>query len=244
MLSLKRNNKDKMTNFAIDNEQKNLMNYYNDKSKTTITITNAYRWRNKGDAGILLGTIENLKAIFGKENIRINVLSFTPEEDAKHYKEDPCVSEVLSNLINPNPYKHTKVGKLVAVLKICGQFIKYNLGTLFFRKQITKKNKALTALNNSDIIVVCGGGFLGGKKFDSLMHVVQMNINTHYKKPTILLGTSVEPSQSKIVNCMTKRVLKKYDFIMAREVITYGILEKYIDNSKLRLMSGYGIYVA
>ena len=235
IIEQKRNPKYKMKDFTIDNEQKNLTNHYIDKSKINITITNAYRWRNKGDAGILLGTIENLKTIFGKENIKINVLSFTPEEDAKHYKEDPCVNEVLSNLINPNPYKHTKIGKLAAVLKICGQFTKYDLGTLFFRGQITKKNKALTALNNSDVIVVCGGGFLGGKKFDSLMHVVQMNINTHYKKPTILLGTSVEPSQSKIVNCMTKRVLKKYDFIMAREIITYGILEKYIDNSKLGL---------
>ncbi|BCP62264.1 hypothetical protein SUT380_14520 [Streptococcus parasuis] len=49
--------------------------------KKKITITNAYTWYNKGDAGILLGTVNTLKQIYGSENIEINVLSFTPDED-------------------------------------------------------------------------------------------------------------------------------------------------------------------
>ena len=43
-----------------------------------ITITNAYTWYNKGDAGILLGTVNTLKKIYKDEQIQINVLSFTP----------------------------------------------------------------------------------------------------------------------------------------------------------------------
>lgn len=41
--------------------------------KKKITITNAYTWYNKGDAGILLGTVNTLKQIYGSENIEINV---------------------------------------------------------------------------------------------------------------------------------------------------------------------------
>ena len=33
------------------------------ESKKVITITNAYTWYNKGDAGILLATIDTLKEI-------------------------------------------------------------------------------------------------------------------------------------------------------------------------------------
>jgi len=46
-----------------------------------ITITNAYTWYNKGDAGILLGIISSLKKEYGEDNIEINILSFSPEID-------------------------------------------------------------------------------------------------------------------------------------------------------------------
>ena len=78
---------------------------------TKITITNAYTWYNKGDAGILLGIIETFKKIY-KNNIEIDILSFTPEEDKKRYCEDSCVKNVYSNVLNPHPYKHTTVRKL------------------------------------------------------------------------------------------------------------------------------------
>ena len=41
------------------------------KSKKTITITNAYTWYNKGDAGILLATIDTLKKVYS--NVEFNV---------------------------------------------------------------------------------------------------------------------------------------------------------------------------
>ena len=40
-------------------------------------------------------------------------------------------------------------------------------------KSLIAKNNSFKVLAESDFIVVCGGGFLGGKKYDSLMHVFQ-----------------------------------------------------------------------
>ena len=57
----------------------------------------------------------------------------------------------------------------------------------FFKEILIKKKNNYQALNESDYIVVCGGGFLGGKKFDSLMHLFQIYINTKFNKKYINL---------------------------------------------------------
>ena len=59
-----------------------------------ITITNGYTWYNKGDAGILLGTVNAIKDIYGND-VEINILSFTPEEDKKRYCRDKNIKNVF-----------------------------------------------------------------------------------------------------------------------------------------------------
>lgn len=204
--------------------------------KKKITITNAYTWYNKGDAGILLGTVNTLKQIYGSENIEVNVLSFTPDEDKKRYCEDPVIKDVYSNVLNPRPYKHTKIGKLVAIFKLIFRAIYLTLMMNINIQSLIEKEESFRSLANSDIIVVCGGGFLGGKKLDSLMHVFQMNANTKFNKPVYLMGTSIEPMTNNIVKHFTDNVLKKLDFIFARETITFDYLQSIIPSNKFTLI--------
>ena len=150
-----------------------------------ITITNAYTWDNKGDAGILLGIIEELKKIYNGD-VEFTILSFTPEKDEKHYCEDITVKKVYSNILNPHPYKHTKIGKIKAMLKLAVRAVKISIGLKFNRENTIKTEKSIQALNESDIIVVCGGGFLGGKKLESLMHLYQIDVNTQFNKPVFV----------------------------------------------------------
>ena len=138
--------------------------------KKKITITNAYTWYNKGDAGILLGTVNTLKQIYGSKNIEIDILSFTPSEDKKRYCKDPVIKNVYSNVLNPRPYKHTKIGKLIAIVKLIVRTIYLSLMMKINLNKLVLKEEAFKSLSDSDLIVVCGG-FLGGKKLDSLMHV-------------------------------------------------------------------------
>lgn len=201
-----------------------------------ITITNAYTWYNKGDAGILLGTVNTLKQIYGSENIEIDILSFTPGEDKKRYCKDPVIKNVYSNVLNPRPYKHTKIGKLIAIVKLIVRTIYLSLMMKFNIDKLVLKEQAFKSLSDSDIIVVCGGGFLGGKKLDSLMHVFQMYVNTKFNKPVYLMGTSIEPMTNKIVKFFTDGVLKKLDFIFARETITFDYLKILIPSTKFTLI--------
>ena len=200
------------------------------KNKTKITITNAYTWYNKGDAGILLATIDTLKKIYN--NVEFNILSFTPDVDKKHYCEDKCVKGVYSNILNPHPYKKGKIGKLIAIAKLFFQMIFIQFGLTFFKTETIKKHDNLKVLHDSDIIIVCGGGFLGGKKFDSLMHVYQMYVDTLFGKPVYVMGTSVEPIKNRLIKYCTDKILKKVDFVFARESITEKYLSEILDDSK------------
>lgn len=201
-----------------------------------ITITNAYTWYNKGDAGILLGIVNALKKQFGEQQIEINVLSFTPEEDAKRYCIDKTIKNVYSNILNPHPYKHTKIGKILAILKLFFRAIYIYLIMKINKNILIKKEKSFKVLSESDIIVVCGGGFLGGKKYDSLQHLFQIYINTFFEVPVIVMGTSIEPIKKKSIKYFTEKILKKVNFVYAREVITYEYLNTFLSKDKFTLI--------
>lgn len=200
-----------------------------------IAITNAYTWYNKGDAGILLGIIETLKKVYNND-VEFTILSFTPNEDKKRYCKDGAIKNVYSNILNPHPYKHTKFGKIMAMMKIFFKMLKTQFMLKFNFKRAVKKDETLKALNDSDIIIVCGGGFLGGKKFDSLEHLYQIYVNTKFNKPVYLMGTSIEPIKNRIIKYYTEKVLKKLDYIFARETITEKYLSEFIPKEKYTLI--------
>lgn len=200
-----------------------------------ITITNAYTWYNKGDAGILLGIVESLKKLYNND-VEIDVLSFTPEEDEKKYDEERCIKRFYSNVLNPYPYKHTKLGRILAIIKLFFNMIYQLLMINISKKQLIKKNKSYKSINDCDYIVVCGGGFLGGNKFNSFIHLFQIYVNTKFNKKVIIMGTSIEPISNKIVKLCTERILKKVDYIYAREIITFNYLKEFLPEEKFTLI--------
>lgn len=204
--------------------------------KKIITITNAYTWYNKGDAGILLGIVNTLKKIYGENNLDIRILSFTPEEDRKRYCKDKTITDVYSNVLNPHPYKHTKIGKIIAIFKLFIMFVYLYIFSNLNLKYLTKKYDSFRTLKESDFIIVCGGGFLGGKKLDSFMHIFQMYINTKFNKKVYVMGTSIEPISNKIIKKVTDKVLKKMTYIFAREIITYEYLKNVLPKSNFDLI--------
>ncbi len=195
-----------------------------------IIITNAYTWNNKGDAAILLSTVDVLNKIFYKPEV--NILSFTPNLDREKYSFQKTIKNIENNILNPHPYKHTKAGKIIAICRLIIKAIYIRFRMLFLKKAYLKKNNTLRLISECDIILVCGGGFLGGKKFDSFMHLYQIYINTLFNKPVFILGTSVEPIHNKLIDKITKNILKRVDYIFAREEITEAYLETFLDKDK------------
>lgn len=200
-----------------------------------ITITNGYTWYNKGDAGILLGTVNAIKEIYG-EDVEINILSFTPEEDKIRYCKDPYIKNVYSNVLNPYPFKKTFFGKKIAILKLFKDMLVHYLKLNIFRDKFIESQANLKVLKESDLLVVCGGGFLGGKKFNSFMHLYQMYVNNKMKKPVVLWGTSIEPFKNNIVEYYTEKRIKDLSHVFPRETITNDYLEKILEKDKFTLI--------
>lgn len=200
-----------------------------------IVITNAYTWFNKGDAGILLATIECLKKIYG-QNVEFNILSFTPLEDKKRYCTDKKIKNVYSNVLNPHPYKHTKLGKIIAIVKLFFNMIYQLLMSKLNINHLVKKYDNYKVLYEADLIVICGGGFLGGKKFDSIMHLFQIYINTIFNKKNIMMGTSIEPVSNKFLKNITEKILNRVDYIFAREIYTFNYLKEFMNDDKFTLI--------
>ena len=164
------------------------------------------------------------------------MLSFTPEEDGKRYCKDKTIKNVYSNVLNPHPYKHSKIGKIKAIIKLMFNMIYQFFMINVSKKKLIKKYDNYKSLNDSDYIIVCGGGFLGGRKFDSFMHLFQIYINSKFKKKVIMMGTSIEPITNKFVKKITENILKKVDYIYAREVITYDYLKEFMPKNKFDLI--------
>ena len=104
-----------------------------------IVITNAYTWHNKGDAGILLATIDVLKKVY--KDPEFSILSFAPDIDKIKYSSDKSIKEVESNILNPHPYKHTKFGRILAIGKLFFKMLQTQLGIKLFKKSTIKKNR-------------------------------------------------------------------------------------------------------
>ncbi|MGI8351378.1 polysaccharide pyruvyl transferase family protein [Niallia circulans] len=197
-----------------------------------ITVMNAYTWFNKGDAGILLGTLNEINRVFSKENIEINILSFTPEVDNSHYGKVENVKRVYSNILNPYPFNKTKKGKFIAITKLAYNAILNTILFFIFRGLAFKKMKQLSILKESDIIIVCGGGFLGGKKFNSLMHLYQIFIATFLERPVVIWGTSIEPPSNSVLKKITERILKRTTHILPREEVTYNYVQTFMNKDQ------------
>lgn len=200
-----------------------------------ITIISAYTWFNKGDAAILLGTLKELEEYYSDfdEDVEFNILSFTPDVDRKKYKDiSPNVNIVTSNLFNPYPVKKDKKNKLKAIFKMGLQFINMFILQLFSFKKLISRYEGLKICANSDLVIVCGGGFLGGNKYNSLMHIAQLFFVNKLEVPKILWGTSIEPPTKKILKNITEGQLKKLDYILPREKVTLNYLASWYPENK------------
>lgn len=197
-----------------------------------ITIISAYTWFNKGDAGILMGTITELTEYFGEKNVEFNVLSFTPEVDrAKYKKFFSNVIEVQSNIFNPYPVKKDKINKAKAIIRMGLEYFYFKFFTIFSSK--LKKNISIKLCEESDLIIVCGGGFLGGNKYNSLIHLAQIDILKELHIPMILWGASIEPPRKTLLKYITEKVLSNLNMILPRESITEKYLRSFYSENKI-----------
>ena len=184
-----------------------------------ILITNAYTWYEKGDAAIILGMMRALRQYIPDANI--TVLSFTPRVDNRKYKKYEV--KFLRNLLPLSPEDNSP--KFVKAAKLLPKLIEHWLWLKLRLPINSTENEILNAYADADIVISCGGGFLGGFEIGSLLHVYGIYFAKLLGKPTIIYGQSVEPFGNRLISLATKFVLNRVDLITVREELSLAYLK-------------------
>ena len=187
-----------------------------------IVITNGYTWNNSGDAGIIIGTIAMLRQTFGKDT-EVTVFTATPELDQKMYNKSGVRARFLDHmLIMPKKYLGViPYNSYFLIPQTCLGILKLSLRKWY----LDECRENYKALKNADLIIVCGGGFLGGNNFfGNLCQLYQVKVNLRYHKKVIVLGDSVEPADKWYICAMLKSTLRRVDHFYSREYITTDFL--------------------
>jgi len=84
----------------------------------------------------------------------------------------------------------------------------------------------LDLYREADIIIACGGGYLGGNKFQSIpQDLFPMYLAKKLKKKVFLYAQSVDPISNKILKLVTKFVLNRVNLITLREQNSLDLLK-------------------
>lgn len=185
-----------------------------------ILITNAYTWYNKGDAAILIGMFKAIRAFIPEAEF--TVLSFTPEIDQKEYERYNV--RVLGNLFAVSSAKKQKY-RIFKMSEIILKAFKYFLWSKLEIPVNQREQEILKAYSNADIILSCGGGFLGGHHLGIIKEVYSIYFGKLLKKPVVIWAQSIEPFGNIATSIFTKFVLNRVDLITTREKRSFEYLK-------------------
>ena len=90
----------------------------------------------------------------------------------------------------------------------------------------TLYNDTLKAYAEANIILSCGGGYLGGYHVGLLVHLYRIYLGKLLKKPVVLFCLSVEPCESTIIKIATRFALNRVDLIIVREKLSQAYLQR------------------
>ncbi|CAM4143510.1 hypothetical protein BAQ48_14210 [Bacillus luti] len=199
----------------------------------SILITNAYSYKNKGDAGIILSMIDLLKEKYPDAHIQI--MSRNYNENKEYYDEiyDNVTSIKPIWYIN-NKHNHNKILQLffavISLLKcmlimLFYLLLKDKLKTVNF----IKKNESIMAYLDANMVCSCGGGYLFSTNkwpisIGLYQHLFHIYLGKFFNKKVIMFPQSIGPINKKIDKILTSKLLKKVDMIYPREEFSYQFL--------------------
>ena len=181
------------------------------EQKKKVLIINAYSYRNRGDAGIVVAMVDLIKLTF-KNNVDISVMSQFHKENL-HFYEKMNVRSV--------PPVWDILNQKVFIKKYFTGFKK----VLFYKKQQTNE------IINADLILSAGGGYLYSSKIGPL-GIGFVNVLYHlwlskkYKKKVVLFPQSVGPLKFSLDKIILKKVFSKIDVLYSREKITSNFIKE------------------
>ena len=161
------------------------MNTFVSKMKKILLI-NSYTSYSKGIAAIIIGMLYALRQQF--PDAEITALTNTPDVDREHYRKYDARLKVFKNLLAA-PQHYSKLAKAFTYI---WEVVKYTcLAGLRLPKALY--DDTLKFYADADMILSCGGGYIGGHYIGRLVTPYRIYLGKLLKKPVVLFCPSVEP---------------------------------------------------
>lgn len=202
-----------------------------------ILISNIYSWKNKGDAGIVIAMLDDIRNQFPSANI---FLSSYDHEDEGKYGDYGFYCNILTLFKNKYLYKKTEIlQRLFYVIRqidfkfrivIFTILLKINIYPFWiFPNIISEKIKSYKTF---DLVVACGGGYLMTVKktrlFEKIFRCNDLNLFCYdfyiaklFHKPYILYNQSIGPFNNSADFRALKKFIRGANVIICREEITF-----------------------
>jgi len=196
-----------------------------------IILNTAYRMSNLGDAVITKIMIEGIKKKFSAS--KISIFCSNPSSDSDFFSK---YSNVYGDLYSIEEFKVPKF--LIAI-----NFIIKTLSYLIWLKLKgfpinLKAKKKFKLLEESDIIIYAGGGYLGGT-YNLFPTIITLYLSKKLGKKVYLSGITIEPPRSFLSKYLIHTVLDSIDLITVREPISMKVLNELKISTKKFLTSDY-----
>ncbi len=196
-----------------------------------VVITHCYSDSNKGDLGMLMGTIGELRRLVPDANIVVQSLySESHERWAYHTRCVRALDLRVEEGILPSPYideeEPNAVRNLLALLRVARDFLCLKLMALHpgLGRLIRKPQaKAYASLRAADLVIAKAGHYLyndqGGLRASLYIWRLFTGIATPIRlgKPTLLLGHSIGPIYGRKARRLARDVLSGCSSIVVRE---------------------------
>lgn len=209
-----------------------------------IVLINSYSDRNKGDLGIILGTINTIKSKFSDCTIDA-VSSFSYKDEwfhSEHIELKKYINKIYPTIIG-RVYAKSFVGKIFMVIKDIIKSIIIEFSPMWFLNIYLKMfyNQTRKVIISSDLIISKGGSFICNKNnfIDKLRlsrELAIFRLCLRYNKKIIIWGQSIGPVYGKIDLFRTRNLLKKIHLIILREelcLLSYNNLFNGLNNIKI-----------
>lgn len=198
---------------------------------TSIVLGHCYTTKNKGDAGIVIATIEAIKRHAPESQITgMSTFSSRDDEFLYHHDDYEKAGATMVPALLPEDKLHlfgysltSSFAKLISFIKNCCLLA---LGLLLLRFNRNggrgDVSRALSALENADIFISKGGSFIcneGGFRGDISLFklLVPFWIAKAFGLRTIILAQSLGPFDSRLSRWMFRASMRHIDKIYLRE---------------------------